>query len=65
MATAKQIEYIMKRLAANKIDPKRLLDRLETLQIPRDVNSIPFGSVDEVLKWIDTANKPTQAVPFE
>ena len=52
-----QVKLILARCSAAKLDPKHLLDHLEVLKLPRDVSAIPMASVDEVLRWIETAGK--------
>lgn len=53
--SSKQVGLIMARLASAHIDIKDLLAHLETLNLPRDVNKIPWKRMDEVLKWVADA----------
>ncbi len=55
-----QLKLLFARVAAAKIDPsKDLLDHLEVMKLPRDVNKIPKERFDELLKWIEAKSKET------
>ena len=52
LVSSKQVGLILARCAAAKLDVKLLIDHLEVLGLPKDVNAIPWRRMDEILAWI-------------
>lgn len=53
-ATTPQIQLILRRASLAGKTTEHLLQRLETLGLPKDVNKIPKEKVDEILQWLSS-----------
>lgn len=62
LCSPKQVQMLMARIAAAKLDMKAVLAHLEIMELPRDVNAIPWKRLDEMLHWIaDMQAKASEA----